>query len=60
MQVTITVFGPLGTQKKMEHKSTNFKSCVKQAAEDLMLISKYVSEQSQKEWEKMEVVVERN
>lgn len=59
MQVTITVFGPLGTQKKYQHEDTNFKSCVKKVAEDLMSMPNAMTEDRQQEWEKLEVKVER-
>ena len=60
MKLTMTVFGPVGVQKVMEHKGSSFKTCISQAIKDLDLLSKHVQPDRQKEWEKIEVTIQRH
>jgi hypothetical protein len=59
MKLTIAVFGPMSVQRKMEHRISSFKNCITQTAEDIVLLVKQIDPERQKEWEKVEILIER-
>lgn len=60
MKVKMTLFGPIGFQRNLEHKGTSLKTCVEKATEDLKLLEKEVDGQRKHDWQKLEVVIERD